>query len=120
LLKLIHHSLSLRWATNCLTYRMYMSKLNHPKPNKACHLLTKLEDNLLYLHLVKEIVTFQSLGKRHDLLKHEAEQMLLCLEFLKCFFEYRTNRAATHLNSQVLVICLVACPRNLSVLVSQA
>lgn len=29
------------------------------------------EDNLLYLHLIEDVVTFHSLAQRHDLIGHE-------------------------------------------------
>jgi hypothetical protein len=83
------------------------------KPSETRRSMLKLEDNLLYLHLVKEIIAFQSLGERPDLFKHEAEQVLLLLELLECFCEYRTDGAATRLNTQVLVVRLVACPGDL-------
>lgn len=42
-------------------------------------LLLCFENHFLHLHLVEKIVTFYSLGHGHDLVRHEAQKMLLLL-----------------------------------------
>jgi hypothetical protein len=57
---------------------------NYDYSGYSLNLLASLKDDLLYLHLVEEIIAFDGLRERHDLFKHEAKQVLLLLELLKC------------------------------------
>jgi hypothetical protein len=51
--------------------RITCQKSKHSISGKIKRSLLRFENNLLYLHLVEQIVTFDGIGKRHYLVGHE-------------------------------------------------
>lgn len=87
----------------------------------ASSMVSGLEDDLLYLHLVKQLISLSSLRERHDLVEHEAatisrnshqgfqqghlpEFVLVLCQHRQRLWENGPDGAAAHLDPQVLAV----------------